>query len=33
MLSDSGHISRRNFLKAITVLGLSSCAPILISRN
>ena len=29
MLSDSGHISRRNFLKAITVLGLSSCAPFL----
>ena len=29
MLSDSGHISRRNFLKAITVLGLSSCTPFL----
>ena len=27
MISDNGHISRRNFLKAITVLGLSSCAP------
>ena len=27
MLSDSGHISRRNFLKAIGILGLSSCAP------
>ena len=29
MLSDSGHISRRNFFKAITVLGLSSCTPFL----
>ncbi len=29
MLSDSGHFSRRNFLKAITILGLSSCTPFL----
>ena len=27
MLSENGHIARRNFLKAIAVLGLSSCTP------
>ena len=27
MLSENGQLSRKNFLKAIAVLGLSSCAP------
>ena len=29
MLSDNFHISRRNFLKVIAILGLSSCSPFL----
>ena len=29
MLSDDFYISRRNFLKVITILGLSSCSPFL----
>ena len=32
ILSENGQISRRNFLKAIAVLGLSSCVPF-IYRN